>query len=106
MYATIRRYKVKSEQAGAVTRQIAEGFLPVLSEIPGFVSYDVVAEGDRLWTVGVFETEDAASESGRRAREYVRQHLADVLPAAPESAQGEVVVHKAAARDTGAPSTR
>jgi hypothetical protein len=69
-----------------------------------------VAEGDRLWTVGVFETEGAASESSRRAREYVRQHLAALLPTAPESAQGEVIVHKAAARETGirtgAPSTK
>jgi heme-degrading monooxygenase HmoA len=106
MYATIRRYKVKNEQAEAVTRQITEDFLPMISEIPGFVSYDMVADGDRMWTVSVFETEDAASESSRRAREYVRQNLASKLPTPPESAQGEVTVHKAVARDTGAPSAR
>ena len=106
MYATIRRYKVKNEQGEAVTRQITEDFLPMISQLPGFVSYDVVAEGDRMWTFSVFETEDAASESSRRAREYVRQNLASVLPTAPASAQGEVTVHKAVARGTAVPSTR
>ena len=70
------------------------------------MSYDVVAEGDRMWTVSVFETEDAASESSRRAREYVRQNLASELPSPPETAQGEVTVHKAVARGAGAPSTK
>jgi hypothetical protein len=106
MYATIRRYKIRSEQVGEVTRKITEDFLPLISAVPGFVSYDVVVEGDRMWTVSVFETEDGATESTRRAKDYVRQNLASVLPTPPETAQGEVTVHKAIARATGAPTTK
>jgi heme-degrading monooxygenase HmoA len=98
MYATIKRYKLKKGQSDAVTRQITDDFLPMISELPGFVSYDVMTDGDRMWTVSVFETEHAASESSRRAREYVQENLATALPTAPEAAEGEVTVHKAAAR--------
>ena len=104
MYATIRRYKIKSEQVGEVTRKITEDFLPLISQVPGFVSYDVVAEGDRMWTVSVFETEAGAIDSSRRAGEYVRQNLASVLPTPPETARGEVTVHKALADGAGVPT--
>jgi hypothetical protein len=105
MYATIRRYQIKSEQVEAVTRKITEDFLPLISQVPGFVSYDVVAQGDRMWSVSVFETESGATESTRRAGEYVRQNLASVLPTPPATAQGEVTVHKAVARGIGPPAT-
>ena len=104
MYATIRRYKIRSEQVEAVTRKIAEDLLPLISAVPGFVSYDVVAEGDRMWTVSVFETEDGATESARRAKEYVEQNLASLLPTPPETARGEVIVHRALADGAGVPT--
>jgi len=38
MYATVRRYEGVTNLSEAV-RQVNEGFLPLISQIPGFVAY-------------------------------------------------------------------
>ena len=41
MYATVRRYEGVTNPS-EVTRQVKESFLPLISEIPGFVAYYLV----------------------------------------------------------------
>jgi hypothetical protein len=108
MYATIRRYEVAEDgQVGEITRDIRENFLPMISELPGFVSYDVLDAGGRLATVSVFETKEGADESTRRAAEYVKQNPTFQRGLSkPEITQGEVPVHEAAERGAGARAAR
>ena len=98
MYATIRRYNVKREQIAELTSNINTNFLPQITEIAGFVSYDVLNTGGRMATVSVFETREGANESTRRASEFVKKNLASLHLAAPELFEGDVAVHQTAAQ--------
>ena len=107
MFATIRRYTVQGAQMEEMTRDIRENFLPRITQVPGFVSYDVLAAGDRLVTVSVFETREGAEESTRRAAEYVKQNPTFQRGLSkPEITQGEVRLHEAAERGAGARAAR
>jgi hypothetical protein len=95
MYATVRRYEgvTNPSEAG---RQVKETFLPVISEIPGFVAYYWVdAGGGVMISTSVFEDKAGAEESNRRAAAVVRESLALLLPRPPQVTAGEVVAHKA-----------
>ncbi len=65
MYAAIRRYEIPNPDAvDELTRHLNEGFLPLISEVSGFIAYYAVYEGEFsglyegdvvLTTVSVFE---------------------------------------------------
>ncbi len=95
MYATIRRYTVQGGgQTEEMVRDIRENFVPLVSQVPGFVSYQVLDAGDRLVTVSVFESKEGADESTRRAAEYVKQSPAfQGGLSQPDITAGEVKVH-------------
>jgi hypothetical protein len=91
MYATVRRYEgvTDPDEAG---RLVKEGFVPLLSQIPGFVAYYWVdAGGGVMVSTSVFEDESGARDSNRRAADWVRENLAPLLPNAPQITAGEVV---------------
>jgi hypothetical protein len=95
MYATVRRYEgvTNPSEAG---RQVKETFLPVISEIPGFIAYYWIdAGGGVMISTSVFQDKAGAEESNRRAAAVVRESLAALLPSSPQVTAGEVVAHKA-----------
>ena len=95
MYATIRRYEGATDPR-ETGRRVNEGFVPIISQIPGFVAlYLVDAGGGVMISTSVFEDQSGAEESNRRAADYVRQNLALLLPNPPQITAGEVVAHKA-----------
>jgi hypothetical protein len=95
MYATVRRYEGVSDP-GDAARRVNEGFVPLISEIPGFVAYYWVDAGDNVMvSTSVFEDETGEVESNRRAADWVRENLASVLPNPPQIAAGQIVAHSA-----------
>ena len=95
MYATVRRYEGVTDPSEA-GRRVNEGFVPLISTIPGFVAlYLVNAGGGVMISTSVFQDQSGAEESNRRAADYVRQNLASLLPNPPQITAGEVVAHKA-----------
>ena len=46
MYAAIRRYGLNPDRSGEVIRQIAENFVPLISETQGLLAYYVLDAGD------------------------------------------------------------
>ena len=95
MYATVRRYEGVSNPTEAA-RRVNEGFVPLISQIPGFVAYYWVDAGsDVMISTSVFQDQASAEESNSRAAEYVRQNLVSVLPNPPQITAGEVVAYKA-----------
>ena len=96
MYAVVRRYEGVSDSQ-KVAQLAEEGFVPIISEIPGFVDYYFVDAGDGvMFSTGVFEHKSGAEESSWRAGEYIGEHgLASVFPNPPLITEGEVVAHKA-----------
>jgi hypothetical protein len=94
MYVTVRRYEGVTDPSEA-GRRVNEGFLPLISEIPGFVAYYWVnAGGGVMVSTSVFQDQSGAEQSNRTAADYVRQHLAPLLPNPPQITAGEVVASK------------
>ena len=101
MYATTRRYTVQERRdKDAFIRDVRENFLPLVSEIPGFVAYYAIDAGDKLESVSVFETKEGAAESTRRAADFVKQIRSAKL-SKPEITEGEVTVHLEHAASAG-----
>jgi hypothetical protein len=95
MYAAIRRYHTEPESLDEVIRQVNEGFVPKISDLPGFVAYIALNAGQgEFGTVSVFEDQASAEESNRVAEEWVAENLDELLPS-PDYAAGEVVAYKA-----------
>jgi hypothetical protein len=96
MYAAIRRYHTDPDSVDEVARLVNEEFVPMISDMPGFVAYLVLNAGQgELGSVSVFEDQQSAEESNTRAGEWVRQNLSDLLPTPPDYAAGEVVAYRA-----------
>src|SRR5215212_5328291 len=99
MYVAVRRYEGVTDPQ-KVAKVAQEGFVPLISEMPGFVSYYLVDAGDSVTvSTSVFEHKDAEEQSNWRAGEFVAEHLAPLLPNPPQVTAGEVVAHKE--RDEG-----
>ncbi len=96
MYVAVRRYEGVTDPS-EVIRHVNEGFLPIISEVPGFVNYYFVDAGEGvLLSVSVYEHKSGAEESTWRAGEYIGEHgLASMFPNPPQVTDGEVVAHKA-----------
>ena len=96
MYAAVRRYDGVTDPK-EVARQVEERFVPILSEMPGFVAYYVVDAGDGIMvSTSVFEHQAAEEQSSWRAGEFVAQYIAPLSPNPPQITAGDVVVaHKA-----------
>jgi hypothetical protein len=94
MYVAVRRYEGVSDPQKVA--QVAQDFLPIISELPGFVAHYFVDAGDGVMVAtSVFEHKDAEEESTFVAGEFVAEHMAPLLPNPPQVTAGEVIAHKA-----------
>ena len=93
MYAVVRRFEGVTDPQEVV--QVAkEDFLPIISEMPGFVAYYLVDAGDGVTvSTSVFEHKDAEEQSTFVAGEFVAEHLAPLMPNPPQVSAGEVVAY-------------
>jgi hypothetical protein len=75
MHATVRRYKTAPGSVDKLTREIREGFVPIVSKLPGFREYLWVNAGDSvMFSISVFDNRAGAEESARKAADYIREH--------------------------------
>jgi hypothetical protein len=94
MYLVVRRYEGVSDPK-KVAQQVEEGFIPIISGMPGFVAYYWVDAGDGvIVATSVFEHKDAEEQSTFRAGEFVQEHLAAFYPNPPQVTAGEVEAYK------------
>ena len=94
MYATVRRYEGVTDVSEA-GRLVDEGFIPIISEIPGFVAYYWVDAGEGVMvSTSVYEHKAAEEQSNWQAGDFVAKNLASLLPNPPQITAGEVVAHK------------
>ena len=94
MYVAVRRYEGVSDSQ-KVAQLVEEDYVPIISEMPGFVAYCVDAGDGVMVSTSVFEHKDAEEQSTFRAGEFVAEHLAPLLPNPPQVTAGEVGVYKA-----------
>jgi hypothetical protein len=94
-YLTVRRYDGVTDSKEAA-RRIQEEFIPLISKIPGLLSYYWVDEKDGVMvSVSVFATREAEEESNRLAADFVKQRIAPLLPMPPRITAGQVVASAA-----------
>ena len=94
MYVAVRRYEGVSDPQEVA--QVAQDFVPIISEIPGFVAHYFVDAGDGVMVAtSVFEHKDAEEQSTFVAGEFVAEHLSPLLPNPPQITAGEVVAYQA-----------
>lgn len=93
MYASIRKYKIRTEPVATLAVRVEDGFVPIISRLPGFVSYMVIDAGDGVVaSVSVFESEEAAEQSNAAAAQWVKESLSDVISEAAEITAGEIAL--------------
>jgi heme-degrading monooxygenase HmoA len=98
MFAAIRYYQADPPSIDEVVRRVQEEFVPLIREMRGFVSYFILVPSEReedIVSVSVFEDQQSAEESNRKAAEWVVQNLSELLLPTPEFASGQVVVYEA-----------
>ena len=96
MYATVRRYEGVTDP-GEAGRRVREGFIPLISEMEGFIDYYWVDAGDGVMvSTSVFETRAEEQASNERAADFVHENLTELLPNPPRVMEGEVVATKSA----------
>ncbi len=103
MYITIRRYKIAPGSTAELKRRVQEGFVPIVSKLPGFVEYFWTSAGENeMFSVNVFKDKAGADESVRAAADWVQKNLASLISSPPEVMTGEVVVHQSKQETTKA----
>ena len=96
MYVAVRRYEGVTDPSEA-GQLVDEGFVPIISEMPGFVAYYCVDAGDGVMlSTSVFEHKEAEEQSNWQAGDFVAEHLAPLLPNPPQVTTGEVAAYKMA----------
>ena len=89
VFASVRLYDgVEPADQANIASLTAEGFLPIIRESDGFVGYYFLTAGDRLATVSLFDSAEQASASNNKAREFIAENLAPLLPKAPTIFEG------------------
>jgi hypothetical protein len=95
MYVAVRRYEGVTDPK-KVAQLGEEGFVPIISEMPGFVAHYLVDAGDGVMVAtSVFEHKEAEEQSTYRAGAFVGEHLEPLMPNPPQVTAGEVVNYKA-----------
>jgi Antibiotic biosynthesis monooxygenase len=91
VYGVLRDYTLDVENVAEVIRRVAEGGVPILRAIPGFVSYTVMDAGrGHLVTYSLYESRTGTEESTRKAAAWVKENIAPLLPSPPRVLEGKV----------------
>jgi hypothetical protein len=94
MYVAVRRCEGVRDPK-EVAQLVEEDYVPIISEMPGFVAYYCVDAGDDVMvSTSVFEHKDAEEQSTFRAGEFVAEDVGPLSPNPPQVTAGEVVVYK------------
>jgi hypothetical protein len=95
MFASIRRYQVVPGAAGTLAQRVNDGFLPIISQSPGFTAYYLVDAGnDIVASVSVFQDQAGAEESNRMAADWVKDNVAALVASSPEITAGMVTAYQ------------
>jgi hypothetical protein len=91
MHAVVRRYRGASA-LNDLLAQRSQDVEQLLRDVPGFVAYYAIRDGDELATVTVCDDQAGTQESSRRAAEWVRQNLTGAGTGAPKMTEGEAFI--------------
>jgi heme-degrading monooxygenase HmoA len=91
MYASVRKYYITPGTAEEFLRRVRGGFVPLISQVPGFRAYYVLqVRDDEVISVSIFDSQAGAEESVRRAAEWVAKNISSFIQGLPEITVGHV----------------
>ncbi len=97
VFASVRVYAgIDPANQTEIASRTAEGFLPIMRGSDGFVGYYLLPAGDMLAAVSLFESPEQASASNEKARAFVLENLAPLLPNAPMIFEGPLSINSVA----------
>jgi heme-degrading monooxygenase HmoA len=93
MFVSIRKYRVRRGSAEELARRVQEGFVPLLRQAQGFMSYYLLdGGGDVLITISMFDSGDEALASNEQAANWVRHNVLEFTRGMPEVMVGNALV--------------
>jgi hypothetical protein len=96
VYASIRKYYIVPGTTDEFLRRVREGFVPIISQVPGFQAYYVMqVRNDEVVSISLFDLQAGAEESVRRAAAWVDKNLVSFLQGFPEIIVGQVRISQA-----------
>jgi hypothetical protein len=96
MYVSVRRYDGVPDPSKAA-RVVSDTWIPIISKVPGFISYYWVDAGDGVMiSTSVFASRQGAEESNRQVKQWrvANPEAASALPNPPQISAGQVVGYK------------
>jgi hypothetical protein len=95
MFVVIRRTKLVGAPEEAVQRT-RDHILPLVQGRPGFRGYCgfVTEQRDAAYSISIFDDRQSAMEAHQRVRDWIGQHMRDLMPEEPEVVAGETVFHE------------
>ena len=95
MFTSIHRYAIDPSAVQEVLQQIEDGFVPILSQAPGFITYYALDAGDGvIASISVFKDKISAEESNHLTAEWAAKTGVQLQQEDTEVTSGEVLVHK------------
>jgi len=102
MYIAIRKYYIIPGRVDELLQRVREGFVPIISQVPGFVAYYLLEVGnDVVVSISIFKSRAGAEESTRQAAGWVEKNIASLIQGLPEITVGGVRVFSAGKGDKG-----
>ena len=91
MYMSLRRYKVDPAKADALFETVESQFTPVISAMPGYVSYYIFDSGDGVvGSLSVFQDRASVDASNVKAAEWVQGALSEFNLSPVDVTEGEI----------------
>jgi hypothetical protein len=96
VFTTIRQYRCNPDDARDIAHMADEHFADQLTQMDGFVAYELIdcGSGD-LFTMTVFTDRAASMRSNELAAEFINEHLADFQIERIGAFTGAVLVNRA-----------
>jgi hypothetical protein len=84
MYIAVRKYHLLPGSSREFLQRVQEGFVPLVSQISGFLAYDAHHVGDnQVLTTSTFDTRAGAEESILLALRWVQEHCIELTQGLP-----------------------
>ena len=104
-YLAIREYQLAPGRTMEELHATVEsGFMPIVTQVPGFREYVLVETGEGVLSISVFTEQAGMEESTLRAADWVQENLAGFFTGPPTVTTGSVWLHDVGGVMSGTPA--
>jgi hypothetical protein len=91
-FGVLRLYRVDPDNLDEIVRRATDGFVPLISQAPGFAPYNMDGGNGTVATISSFASREQAENSTRQAATWVGQNLGPLVPNPPEVISADIKV--------------